>query len=169
MPKISRTTILYTLVIVALLAALPGAILQILRTGDIYLFTDRFFQDILARLSGPGRLRFVVQPTVAILLGMRNGIKDAREGVPPFLWALAFHEEHRRDLLRSALISIRDLVAIAILLDLISQLLIFHNVRPGAALLVGPVLITLPYLLSRVFSNRIWHMRNRRKPTAHVV
>ena len=102
----------------------------------------------MARLSGPGRLRFIVQPTVAILLGVRSGIRDAREGVPPFLWALAFHGKHRRELFRSAFVSIRDLVAIAILLDVISQFLIFHEVRPGAALLVGPVLITLPYVVS---------------------
>jgi hypothetical protein len=164
MSYISRRSILYAVVIAALLAALPGAILQILRTGDAYLFTDRFFQDIFARLSGPGRLRFVLQPTVAIVLGIRSGTKDAREGVPPFFWALAFHGKHRLELLRSSFISIRDLVAFAILLDLISQFLIFHNVRPGAALLVGPVLITLPYLLSRAFSNRIWHLRNPRKP-----
>ena len=40
-------------------------------------------------------------------------------------------------------------VYIAILLDVISQVLIFHEVRPGAALLVGPMLITLPYVLAR--------------------
>src|ERR1700758_1702716 len=168
MSYISRSSILYAIVIAALLAALPGAILQILHTGDLYLFTDRFFQDVLARLSGPGRFRFVLQPTVAIVLGLRSGIKDAREGVPPILWALAFHRKHRRALLRSSFISIRDLVAFAILLDLISQFLIFHNVRPGAALLVGPVLITLPYLLSRALTNRIVCRRNHLAPRPHV-
>lgn len=169
MPYISRRSILYALVIAALLAALPGAVLQLLQTGDLYLFTGRFFQDIAARLSGPGRLRFVMQPAVAIVLGTRSGIRDAREGVPPFLWALAFHAKHRRELLRSTFASIQDLVAFAILLDLISQFLIFHNVRPGAALIVGPVLIVLPYLLSRALSNRIWRVRNRRKPIAHEI
>jgi hypothetical protein len=168
MSFISRRSILYAVVITLLLAALPGAILRILHTGDLYLFTDRFFQDILARLSGPGRLRFVVQPTVAILLGVRSGIKDAREGVPPFLWALAFHGERRRALLRSAFISIRDLVAIAILLDVISQLLIFHEVRPGAALVVGPVLITMPYVVVRALSNRMVRRASHLTPSTRV-
>jgi hypothetical protein len=57
--------------------------------------------------------------------------------------------------LRSAFVSVRDLVAIAILLDVISQFLIFHEVRPGAALVVGPVLITLPYVLARALTNRL--------------
>jgi hypothetical protein len=168
MSFISRRSILYAVVITLLLAALPGAILRILHTGDLYLFTDRFFQDILARLSGPGRLRFVVQPTVAILLGVRSGIKDAREGVPPFLWALAFHGERRRALLRSAFISIRDLLAIAILLDVISQFLIFHEVRPGAALVVGPVLITMPYVVVRALSNRMVRRASHLTPSTRV-
>ena len=38
-----------------------------------------------ARLHGPGRLRFIFQPTVAVVLGARDGVKDARSGNPPFL------------------------------------------------------------------------------------
>jgi hypothetical protein len=168
MASISRSKILYAIVIAALLAAVPAAIIRIVTTGDPYLFTEQFFQDILARLSGPGKMRFVVQPTVAVILGVRGGMKDAQAGFPPFLWALVFHPTHRRELLRSALISIRDLAAIAILLDLISQFLIFHQVRPGAALLVGPVLITLPYVLTRALTNRIARRRSHLKSAAHV-
>src|ERR1700751_227197 len=162
------SAVLYAVVIAVLLAAVPGAIRRIVQTGDPYLFTERFFQDIVARLSRPGRLRFVVQPTVAIMLGVRSGIKDAQAGFAPFLWALAFHGIYRRKLLRSAFASIRNLVAVAILLDLISQFLIFHEVRPGAALLVGPVLITLPYALARALTNRIVCRRSHLAPRPHV-
>jgi hypothetical protein len=167
MSSISRTSILYAVVFAILLAALPGAIRKLIQTGDPYLLTERFFRDILARLSGPGRLRFIVQPTVAIVLGIRSGVKDTREGAAPFLWALAFHGKRRRELLRSAFASIRDLVAIAIILEVISQFLIFREVRPGAALLVGPILITLPYVLARSLSNRIVH-RGSIASSAHI-
>jgi len=163
----SRRWILGGVVIAILIAVTPRAILRIIESGDLYLFTDQFFQDILARLSGPGRLRFIFQPVVAIILGTRSGMKDATAGLPPFLWALVFHQEHRRELLRSTLASVRNLVAVAVLLDLISQFLIFHEIRPGAALIVGPVLIGVPYALSRAFSNRIWNWKNR-KPVPHV-
>jgi hypothetical protein len=161
MASVSRSWILYAIVIAVILATLPGAIRKIVQTGDLYLFTERFFQDILARLSGPGRLRFIVQPTVAILLGIRSGMKDAQGNVPPFLQAFIFHRKHRREMLRSAIVSIRNLVAIAILLDIISQFLIFREVRPGAALLVGPVLITTPYILAREFTHRVARWRSR--------
>lgn len=167
MVSITRRSVLDAVVIVVLLAALPGAIYRIIQTRDPYLFTERFFQDVLARLSGPGRLRFVVQPIVAMILGLRSGSQDAHKGLPPFLWALVFHGAHRRQLLRSAFNSVRGLMAIAILLDMISQFLIFHQVRPGAALVVGPVLITLPYVFVRALTNR-FIQRNRHLPAPHT-
>jgi len=165
----SRRWILGGVVILILVAVTPRAILRILETGDLYLFTDQFFQDILARLSGPGRLRFIFQPIVAIILGTRSGMKDATAGLPPFLWALLFHKQHRRELFRSTFASVRNLLAIAILLDLILQFLIFHEVRPGAALVVGPLLIGVPYVVSRALSNRIWRWSNDRKRSVDTV
>jgi hypothetical protein len=168
MASFSRGWILGVVVLAVLIAVTPRAILRIIESRDLYLFTDHFFQDILARLTGPGRLRFIIQPTVAIILGARSGMKDASAGLPPFLWALIFHKERRRELLHSTVASIRNLVAIAILLDLVSQFLIFGEVRPGAALVVGPVLIGTPYALSRALANRLWRSKHQPRPTAHI-
>jgi hypothetical protein len=168
MASVSRSWVLGGVVLAVLIGLTPRALLRIVQTGDLYLFTNQFYNDILARLSGPGRLRFIIQPTVAILLGVRGGMKDAGSGLPPFLWALAFHKEHRRGLLRSTIISVRNLVAIAILLDIVSQFLIFKEIRPGAALVVGPVLIGVPYALSRAVTNRIWRWKTQRRPAVHV-
>jgi hypothetical protein len=151
----SRSTVLSTLAAVIILAALPGAIHRIIETRNPYLFTRQFFEDMLARLSGPGRFRFIMQPAVAIFLGIRDGVKDARSGFAPFLSVLIKQKAGRADALRSAFASIRDLVAIAIILDVISQFLIFRRVHPGAALILGPVLISFPYASSRALANRI--------------
>jgi len=168
MASLSRGWILSGIVVALVIGVAPRAIVRIVETGDWYLLTNQFFQDILARLSGPGRLRFIIQPTVAIILGARGGMRDASAGLPPFLWALIFHKEHRRELLRSTIISVRNLVAVAILLDMISQYLIFGEVRPGAALVVGPVLIAVPYALSRALANRAWRWKNQHRPTARI-
>ena len=151
----SRSVILYLLLAAALLAALPSAIRSLIETGP-YLFTARFFADMVARLSGPGRLRFTLQPAVATILGVRDGKRDARLDLPPFLWSLACHKVHKPYFLRSAVASVQDLVAVAILLDMISQFLIFRFVHPGA-------LIALPYALSRSMAHRIaqWHIHRR--------
>jgi hypothetical protein len=150
-----RTWSLTILVVAILVATVPAAIRRILQTGDLYLFTRQFFDDMLARLSGAGRFRFVLQPIIALLLGSRDGQKDARKGVPPYLWALAFHAEHRRELLRGTFASLREIVAVAILLDILSQFLIFHEIHPGAAIILGPVLIGMPYAMARAIAGRI--------------
>jgi hypothetical protein len=149
------------IVLAILLAFTPHALYRVYKTGDPYLFTSAFFGDMIARLHGPGRLRFILQPTVAILLGIRDGRKDAREGAAPFLWGLVFHREHRARLLKEMFTSVRNIVSIAILLDLISQFLIFRMVRPGAALVLGPVLIALPYSCARALTNRIGGRRSK--------
>jgi drug/metabolite transporter (DMT)-like permease len=76
---------------------------------------------------------------------MRDGIKDARTGFSPFLSALVFQRAHRTHLLQGALASIRDLVAVAIILYVSSQFFIFRKIHPGAAVVLGPVLIAVPY------------------------
>ena len=164
MASISRRSVLNILVIAVLLTALPAAIRRTIQTGVFYPFSREFFQDMLARLSGPGRFRFILQPVVAIVLGARDGVKDARAGPPPFLWGLVFHPQHRSRLIKGAFASVNMLVCVAILLDVISQFLIFRRVNPGAALLLGPVLIGLPYSLSRAVSNRIARRRNGSAP-----
>ena len=158
--SITRSSILTTLVAIVLVGALPFAIWEFLHTGKLYILSHRFLEDIVARLHGPGRLRFILQPLVAIVLGTRDGIKDARAGRPPFLRNLLFRSADRTVLMRSALAAVRDLLALAILLDVISQLIIFRMIHPAAALLIGPVLIAFPYASSRAVANRVEKRRS---------
>jgi len=167
--KLSRSSILFAIVAVVLLSAVPGSIRMIIQTGDPYLFTTQFFHDMLARLTGPGKLRFLIQPTVAMILGVRHGMKDAHSNLRPFLFMLTFHAAHRRHAFHTALADVRELVAVAILLDIISQALIFHQIYPGAALILGPVLIGVPYSLARDFANRITRSRRPRATAAGSV
>ena len=145
----SRSRILMTVVAVVLLASAPKAIHRIIQTGNPYLITELFCQDLVARLSGPGRLRFVVQPAMAALFGIRHGMADARIGAAPFLSKLTVHRGERTLMLRSVLVATLDLICLAVLLDVVSQALIFHEIHPGAALLIGPVLVVGPYALVR--------------------
>ena len=139
--SITRSKLLTGIVVVALLVATPFAVWEFIHTGELYVLSHRFMEDMVARLHGPGRLRFILQPITAIVIGARDGVKDARAGNPPFLWALLFRSGQRPRLVRNALASVRDLVAVAILLDIVSQLIIFRMVHSAAALVLGPILI----------------------------
>lgn len=167
--RLSRSSVLNLLLVAVVLGTAPAAILRIWQSGDTYLLTQSFLQDLLARLTGPGQFRFVLQPLMAIILGMRSGRKDARAGLPPFLWALLFHAQHRQEMWRQALASVRDLIAVAILLDMAAQALLFREIRPGAALIIGPPLILVPYALTRTVANRVARRRGGQKHTTPAV
>jgi hypothetical protein len=98
---------------------------------------------------------------VAIILGLRGGLADARAGRPPYVSGLLFDPLHRREYVRTGITTVRDLVAIGIILDVVAQFLIFQQVHPGAALLIGPLLIGAPYAFARAVTNRAARMLGR--------
>lgn len=152
------TLILASLTLLVLILSLPGSLRDAFERGGFYVFSRAFFEDIPKRLTGPGRFRFVLQPTVAILLGIRDGLRDARAGRPPYLYNLLFYQR-RRELLRSGFDTVVNLILMGILLDSIAQWLILDASYPGAALVIGPVLIAIPYALARALANRASQLR----------
>jgi hypothetical protein len=136
-----RDTIVTVLALLVLAIALPFAIVDTFETGRVYLFSRQFIEELPQRFTGPGRLRFILQPMTAILLGIRGGLRDAKSGNPPYLFGLLFGAESRRELLRSGVAAVRNLVALGIIMDIVFQLIIYHSVHPGAALVIGPILI----------------------------
>jgi hypothetical protein len=121
-----------------------------------------FFESIGRDLSGAGifggkfQLRLILQPLAAILLGLRFGIRDAKAGKPPFFQALAQKKEGRAALLKGAARDAIIPLAIALLLDSILQHMINGRIRPVAAVVVGGLLVFLPFLIVRALSNRVW-------------
>ena len=152
--KVTRSNILATIAVLILVAALPSAIRDTLETGRLYLFSRQFLEELPQRFTGPGRLRFILQPFLAILVGLRGGLADARAERPAYLYGLLLGGGNRRDLVRSGWAAVRDLVAMGIVLDAVAQLLIYRQVHPGAALVIGPVLIGFPYAMARALTNR---------------
>lgn len=149
------TLLLAGLTLLALALSVPASLREAWQRGGLYLFSAEFFADLPRRLTGPGRFRFVLQPLVATLLGVAAGRADARAGRPPYLWALAFHAEHRGAMLRESCRSLANVVLTGVLADSVSQWLILGTSYPGAALLVGPVLIAIPYSITRALANRV--------------
>jgi hypothetical protein len=150
-----RETIVTALAILVIVAALPFAIAETIETGRVYLFSRQFLEELPRRFTGPGRFRFILQPMMAIVLGMRGGLADAKTGNPPYLFGLLFNHSGRRELLRSGAAAISTLFAMGIIMDGVFQLVLYRAVHPGAALLVGPAFICLPYVLSRALTTRL--------------
>ncbi len=155
------TIILAGLTLLVLVLSVPGSLRDAFDRGGIYLFSQAFLVDIPRRLMGPGRFRFILQPSVAIILGILNGLADARAGRPPYLYGVIFHRDLRGELMRTGFETVVNLLLMGILLDAIFQWVILGVSHPGAALVVGPVLIVLPYSLSRALSNRLARQAKR--------
>jgi hypothetical protein len=155
------TWVLAGCTLAVLVAASPGAQRDAGERGGIYLLSWEFLEDLPRRLTGPGRLRFVFQPFVAILLGVRAGRGDARALRPPYILAVIAHSQHRRQVLAETARELANIALVGILLDAVSQWLILGVAHPGAALVVGPVLIGLPYAFARAISNRLARPRSR--------
>ena len=120
-------------------------------------------EGVARRLSGPGSFRFIIQPIVAIALGIRDGLMDAKAGEPPYLIGMIFHPERRQELWARTIQHILKPFAIGVVLDLILQYFIFQRVRLIPAIIVGLLLIGLPYALARGLTNRIatgWRHRH---------
>jgi hypothetical protein len=150
-----RDTIVPILAFLVIVITLPFAIRDTIETGRVHLFSRQFFEELPQRFTGSGRLRFILQPMMAILLGIRSGRADAKAGHPPYLFALIFGAGRRRELLRNGLATISTLLAMGIIMDVIFQQVLYRSVHPGAALLIGPILICFPYMLSRELTTRI--------------
>lgn len=121
---------------------------------------QQILDEIVTRVvSGPFQFRLIMQPTMAICLGIRDGFTDAKTGAPPYLWALFARTIDRRKALKALLLRLRVPVIIASVFDAVVQYIMFGHVRPLTAILVGSTLMAFPYSAARGLSNR---MRSRR-------
>jgi hypothetical protein len=122
---------------------------------------NNIVEGIIARIAGPMSLRFIFQPLVGLLLGVRDGMMDAKAGEPPFIYALIIDKEDRKAKLTSLFKSLSKTIIIAIVLDLIVQYIIFNQVRVSGAIIIAIIILIVPYSLARAITSRII---TKRKP-----
>jgi hypothetical protein len=115
----------------------------------------RIWNDLVGRISGPMTFRLYLQPAMAIFFAIRDGLKDAREGRPYYFYSLFTDPVNRSDRLREGFKAVARVFVLAIIMDLIYQLVVLRWFYPGEALIVAFILAFIPYLLIRGPVNRI--------------
>jgi hypothetical protein len=115
----------------------------------------RIWENLLDRPSGPLALRFLLQPTVASVLAIRDGIKDAREGRSPYFWTVLSNPAERRSRLSEGVKATGKIMILAVVLDAAYQIIKLGTFYPGEAIIVAFVLGFLPYLILRGPAARI--------------
>ena len=101
------------------------------------------------------KLRFILQPVMAAMFGIRAGLRDAREGKAAYFWAIVSSPAHRLELLHEGWKAVIKVFVIALVMDVIYQYLVFRWFYPGEALVVAFTLAFIPYFLIRGPVNRI--------------
>jgi hypothetical protein len=113
-------------------------------------FFARVWEMLIGRLDGPFNFRLLMQPTVAAILAIRAGLRDARDNRSPFLfWAIFIDRRARHDLRRQGWKDVGNVFIAAVILDLMYEMIVYRWVYPGQVLIVAAVLAFVPYLMIR--------------------
>lgn len=119
-------------------------------------FLHRFAHGFMSRLEGPYQFRMIVQPLMAVIFAIIDGLKDAKLGKPAYFWAVATSSEHRRTLLRDGWKHFGKIFILAIILDVLYQLKVHGTIHSWVGIILAAlVLAVIPYMVLRGPVNRI--------------
>jgi len=152
----SKSAILQARLAVALLVGL--VVLGVVWYGVSFENLGRMWSDILARPGGPMTFRFILQPAMAVIAALRDGVSDARLGRRPYVWAIVRgvrSAEGRGGRLWGGIISTARILILGVVMDTVYQWLVFKTFYPVQAAVIAILLAFVPYLLLRGPIHRI--------------
>jgi len=114
-------------------------------------FFHRFWTDLMSRTEGPMTFRFYLQPTMALVTALFDGIKDAKTGRTPYFWLLTHTDAAgRKAAWREGVTATMRILLLGVAMDVIYQFKVFGGFKyPNETLVIAIVLGFLPYLLLR--------------------
>jgi hypothetical protein len=113
---------------------------------------ERAWENLLARPGGPMKFRFVLQPAMAAIVALRDGIKDARLGRRPYVWALlrgVRDSEGRSGRLWEGIVSTARILILGVVMDMIYQSIVLKTFYPAESAIIAVLLAFVPYVLLR--------------------
>src|SRR5262245_47077505 len=120
----------------------------------------RIWDNLTDRVSGPMWFRFFLQPAMATIFGILDGLRFAREGRSFLLWGGPEDPAARRAQLKATWKAIGKVFLLAIILDVVYQLIFLRWVYPAETLIVAFVVALIPYFVVRFMvkvATRGWH------------
>ena len=123
----------------------------------------RIETDLLGRLTGPFAFRFVLQPLMAAVFAVRDGIRDARLDHPPYLKTLIAAPAERRHLIGEAWRAIGRVAVLGVVMDVAYQAIVFKRFYPFELFDMVLLLAVAPYVLLRGPVAGFVRWRHRRK------
>jgi hypothetical protein len=115
----------------------------------------RVVEHMADRVTGPMKFRLLLQPVMASIFAIRSGLADARAGKPPYVWALFSDPAHRADMIKDGWKSVGKVFVLALVLDVVYQIIATRFVYPGEAIITAFLLAIVPYLILRGLVTRL--------------
>jgi hypothetical protein len=141
-----KLSLLARLVVASILALIVAGIVW--HGVSIPIF-ERIWYDLVARTDAPMKFRFILQPLMAAIFAIRDGLKDARAGRSPYFWTMLSNPRKRLRRLNEGLNSTARIILLGLVMDAIYQGIVLRQFYPGEAVIVALVFAFVPYVIMR--------------------
>ena len=117
----------------------------------------RFDPNLPARLARPSlarpdalmRFRFILQPLMAAIVAIRDGLNDARTGNEPYFWTMVDNPRERTRRLDEGLNATARIILLGLVMDAIYQGIVLRRFYPAEAVIVALLFAFVPYVIMR--------------------
>jgi hypothetical protein len=144
-PTRSARILAYTAITLALLFLLWG----VLAYGLSWETQARLWSDVFDRPGGPMSFRFILQPTMATIAALHDGIADARSGRRPYLRTMLTDATARGGRVMEGLYAISRIILLGFAMDAIYQWKVLGTFYPAEAVVITLILAVVPYVVLR--------------------
>lgn len=169
MPDVSASKSSHALTVIAGTLLVILSLWGFLKHGISLEILERMWHNFFERPGGPMSFRFYLQPIMAIIAAIHDGINDARAGRTPYLQKLISQPDHVSETLSEALRATSRIVLLALGMDAIYQRTVLDTFFPGEMVMVALLLAVVPYILARgpiALIARRWFASSKSSPKA---
>ena len=129
---------------------------------------NRIWDNLINRPSEPMAFRFILQPAMALIAAIHDGVKDARSGRSLYFWTVLHEPQKRVERLNEGLNATARIILLAVGMDVVYQITVLQTFYPVEALLIGLQLAFVPYFLLRGPVARVARRWRRDAPAGQI-
>jgi len=109
----------------------------------------RVWHQLIDRADAPMRFRFILQPLMAAIAAILDGLKDARTGRSPYFWTMLGNPRERIERLNEGLNATARIILLGLVMDVIYQIIVLKRFYPAEAVIVALLFAFVPYVIIR--------------------
>jgi hypothetical protein len=148
-----KLSLLARLVVVSMIVLVIAGIVW---HGVTVATVERIWFQLLRRTDAPMRFRFILQPLMAAIVAIREGLKDAQTGRRPYFWTMVGGDPTKRiQRLEEGLNATARIILLGLVMDVIYQVIILQRFYPAEAVIVALTFAFVPYVIIRGPAARI--------------